>query len=524
VNLPLLIAIVLVYLLLVGYLAFLGFKHTKTSSDFLVAGRSVHPVVMALSYGATLISTSAIVGFGGVAGLFGMGLMWLTFISILVGVFIAFVVFGRRTHRIGGVLDAQTFPGLLGRRFQSDLIQGLAGAVIFLAMPLYAAVVLMGGARFIEATLTVDYDLALMILALVIAGYVLVGGLKAVMYTDALQGGIMVLGMLFLFVMAYVNIGGPTAAHEYLQSIAGLVPDSAKALGHRGWTAMPEFGSPWWWTLLSTLVLGVGIGALAQPQLVVRFMTVKSGRSLDRSVLIAAVFVFVVVSGALMTGTISNVFFHQTQGDISIAVAGGNPDLIIPLYITAAMPTWFGYVFMLTLLAAAMSTLSSHFHTMGTAIGHDVVERILSTDTPSSLIARIGVVVSLIVSVFLAYTLPAGFIARGTAIFFGVCAASFLPTYAAALYWKGATRWGAISSIASGLASSLFCLVFLHAKEAQALGISQALFGRAPLIETHPWPFVDPMVISLPIAALTLVMVSHFTKKLPEAHVRDCFR
>ena len=52
---------------------------------------------MAMSYGATFASTSAIVGFGGNAGLFGMGLLWLTFFNIFVGIFIAFVFYGKRT-------------------------------------------------------------------------------------------------------------------------------------------------------------------------------------------------------------------------------------------------------------------------------------------------------------------------------------------------------------------------------------------------------------------------------------------
>ncbi len=76
---------VAVYLLMVAYLGYLGWKRTKNASDYMLAGRKAHPVIMALSYGATFISTSAIVGFGGVAGMFGMSLLWLTFCNIFVG-------------------------------------------------------------------------------------------------------------------------------------------------------------------------------------------------------------------------------------------------------------------------------------------------------------------------------------------------------------------------------------------------------------------------------------------------------
>ena len=152
-NIPLFTVIVVIYLLVIGYLGYLGFKGTKTSEDFMIAGRQVHPYVMALSYGATFISTSAIVGFGGAAGVFGMGLLWLTFLNIAFGIAIAFIFFGKKTREMGQKLGAHTFPELLGRRYNSRAIQVIGGITIFIFMPLYAGVVLIGAARFIESTL-----------------------------------------------------------------------------------------------------------------------------------------------------------------------------------------------------------------------------------------------------------------------------------------------------------------------------------------------------------------------------------
>ena len=190
---------------------------------------------MALAYGSTFISTSAIVGFGGVAALFGMGLLWLTALNILIGIFIAFVVFGRPTRRLGAALDAHTFPELLGRRFGSRFIQGFAGATIALLMPLYAAAVLIGGARFLEVQLAMRYDLALLLFAAITMAYVLFGGLKGVVYTDAFQGTPMFVGMIVLLVATYAITGGG-GAHEALTSLADKVPSALQKGGHRGWT------------------------------------------------------------------------------------------------------------------------------------------------------------------------------------------------------------------------------------------------------------------------------------------------
>ncbi|MCF6357865.1 MAG: sodium:solute symporter family protein [Draconibacterium sp.] len=517
--------IVVIYLLAITYLGYLGYKKTKTARDYLLAGRDIHPFVMAMSYGATFISTSAIIGFGGVAAIYGMGLIWLTVLNILVGVFIAFIFFGRITRKMGHNLDAHTFPEFLGNRFQSKRIQIISGAVIFIAMPLYAAVVLIGGARFIESIFEIDFSIALTFFSLIIAAYVIAGGLKGVMYTDALQGSIMFLSLFFLLIYSYINLGGVTAAHEGLTNMANLVPESLSAKGHIGWTAFPKINSAWWWVLVTNIILGVGIGVLAQPQLIVRFMTVKSNRELNRAVIIGGVFIFVATGFIFTVGALSNLFFFNESGELAIQVAKGNIDLIIPGYIRAAMPEWFVYIFMLALLSAGMSTLSSQFHTMGTSIGRDFIENLFPKKKINSmLISKIGIIIAIGVSIIIGYQLPGSIIARGTAIFFGISAATFLPVYFAALYWKRATKKAATWSIVSGIAASAFALTFLHVKESAPLGICDAIFGQPTLATKFPWMIIDPILIAMPISIIVLVVITFFTKKISEEHLGKCYK
>ena len=370
--------VVLIYLLMVGYVGYIAWRRTKSSEDYMVAGRDTHPYIMALSYGATFISTAAIVGFGGVAANYGMGILWLVFLNIIIGIFIAFVFFGKRTRKMGHNLGALTFPEFVSRRFNSKFIQYFSGAVIFLGMPLYASVVLIGMARFVETTLQIDYNFALVGMALIVAVYVIFGGIRGVMYTDALQGTIMFFGMIFLLGAVYWMLGGVVDANQALTNLVNVVPQSATAkavaTGFTGWTSMPALGSPFWWTLVSSLILGVGIGVLSQPQLVVRFMTVKSNRELNRAVLMGGVFIFVMTFSAYVVGALSNLYFFQTTGQTAVQAAGGNLDKVIPVFIAAAMPLWFAYLFMITLLSAAMSTLSAQFHVQGTALGRDIYE------------------------------------------------------------------------------------------------------------------------------------------------------
>jgi SSS family solute:Na+ symporter len=538
------IIIVITYLCVIAYLGFRGYKGTQSATDYMLGGRKVHPYVMAMSYGATFISTSAIVGFGGAAGVFGMGLLWLTFLNIFIGIFIAFWVFGGRTRKMGLRLDAHTFPELLGRRFQSKFIQGTAAVIIFLFVPLYASAVLTGAAKYITTQLGMDYNTALFVFSAIIAMYVIMGGIKGVMYTDALQGTIMLVGMTALLILTYQRFGGITAAHQQLSELAPLVPAKLQAGGHQGWTAMPKFGAPLWWVLVSTIIMGVGIGVLAQPQLAVRYMTVKSGKELNRAIPIGGVFIMMMTGVAFIVGALSNIYFHDTTGNVAIVAAKNDVEAIIPMYLQGAMPGWFSILFMLTLISAAMSTLSSQFHVMGTSLGRDLVEESIGHKKGGGgiLATRIGVLTGILISVALSYIMEAKFgktgtaiVARGTAIFFGLCACSFLPMYVGALWSKAITKAGAIAGMLSGLFASLFWILFVQEKPSEALLVCEKLFGTRSLAislvdgkevfaHTGPmvWAFVDPLIIGLPIALVATVVVSLFTKKYDAQHLDRC--
>ena len=621
------IILVIVYLMMTGYLGYLGYRQTKTAADYLVAGRSANPVIMALSYGATFISTSAIVGFGGVAASFGMGLLWLTVLNIFVGIFIAFVFLGNPTRRMGHHLDAHTFPELIAKRYDSRFLQVACALIIFCFMPLYAMAVMVGGAEFIGPIFRISYDTALYIFALIVAAYVIAGGLKGVMLTDAMQGAIMLVGMIILLVATYGRLGGVAEAHATLGAMKDQVPAFLKVIGHQGWTAMPKFGfaeaglAPpggvayhMWWILVSTIVMGVGIGVLAQPQLIVRFMTVKSKQSLNRAVVAGGVFILFMTGVAFTVGALSNVYFAQqeqivcriasddvrldpgadgkgklapvaadaaeevrarakrfvsyrladesdeaplsyamwteqmviTRGDGDapdtlephlVAVMRtvgpgttlqGNTDTIIPRYVRGAMPHWFGVLFLLTLLSAAMSTMSSQFHTMGTALGRDVFEQYRHHEhgTKSILVTRVAIIIGIVVALILGKYVRGNIIALATAIFMGLCASSFLPLFVLGLFWRRMTKPAAVASLLVGFCTSAFWLMCVNGKTAAGLGFCKAWFGKDNLVPptwSLTWTVVDPLVVALPLSLLTAVVVALVTKPMDKAYVNYVF-
>lgn len=475
-----LVVIVLVYLMILAWLSYKGYKETKTASDYLIAGRGTHPFVMALSYGAAFISTSAIVGM----------------------VFLLIFTFGK----IGGVGDAHTkLDQIYKKATNANPIHQVQDVALQHDLNLSEQ----------QAQILVQEFENIMILTKSITNtQVKIEKTKELLKNFQRQNPSLSLnnkeGLLFQKSSVFL------AQKQALQSL--------EKQGHQGWNKMPKGGSPFWWLLVSSIILGVGIGVLAQPQLAVRFMTVKSKRELHRATLIGGVFILMMTGVAFVVGAFTNVWFFeqpQTKGLIALSAAGFNKDLIIPTFFNKALPSWFNLVLMLSLLSAAMSTLSSQFHAMGTAISRDILETSGAikegSGKKSILASKLGVGFMLIITVIVGYLMPEGYIAAGTALFFGLCAASFLPAYIGALYWKKATKKGALASIITGFVVSLFWLLFVHQ-------FTLANWGGKSLFAGTQWAMVDPLLIGLPISTLVFVVVSLFSSTPKKEHVEACFK
>ena len=187
-------------------------------------------------------------------------------------------------------------------------------------------------------------------------------------------------------------------------------------------------------------------------------------------------------------------------------------------------------VFMITLLAAAMSTMSSQLHTMGSAIGHGVMEKGmgLKAEKPVRVI-RLAMLAGFLITTLTAYYLPSFFkdgatiIANVTSLFFGLCAGSFLAIYALGLFWKGVTKAGAHAGFLSGLAVSVVVLFFVFEKVSKLLGLCEALFDVPSLGAGTPFKDVDPLVFAVPVSLLFTLVASLLSMKPSAGHLAVCF-
>ena len=507
-----------VFIALTLGLGWYGYKNTKNNDEYLLGRNKTNPVIIALSYGATFLSASAVIGFGGQAAVHGATMMWLCFLNIALGLIVAFIIFGTRTRRLGRRLGASTFADLLGKVYGSRNIRLFTALLIIIMMPIYCAAVLKGGVNSLAVITGLDYNAMLILLSVVVALYVVYGGIIAVMYNDALQAVVMFVGMVVIFVVTIATVGAD--GFEKLSVIgetAKLLPKDYGALdGWNGWTSFAEFGTAEWLTVVTTFLLGVGIGALTQPQLVVRYMSAKDDKTLTRSMVIGSIFIFVIVGSAYTCGTLCNLYFFENYGTSAFQHVTNGVDFIIPTYIVEVFSNitlgdMFVSLFLLSLICASISTISALMHTIGVAGGYDVFSVFKAhrtgedKDADSINVNRIVTMVMMVLVVVYCYLMPSDIIAKATSVFMGITAAALLPAYVHALYSERPNKKAAIASISAGTAVYLFWALFISKSMSVFLPVCKLLTGKQVLFDGLI-QFVDPLVVALPISIVVMAV------------------
>jgi len=497
-----------IFALVFGFFGYMGYKKTKTKEDYFVAGRKMGGFVIAFSYGATFISAVALIGFSGIASLYGHSILWLSFLNIFIGIFIAFVFFGFRTRKIGLSLNAMTLPELLGRRFNSIRLQAVSGIIIAVVMVAYTSAVFLAIASLFELSFGIPYQICVVIFTIIVALYLVAGGLYAVMWTHAVQGILMVIGMVIITLWIYLSLGGLIPAHE---AAAALTTSDLTALGTpaavlapNGLTSMPPlFSEPF--MMILTLLFGVGIGVLAQPQLITRYLTAKNEKALRLAIPLGGVFILVMTFTAFSIGPLCNVLMKQNG-----LLYPGTPDKVLPLIVSteSLFPQWFLFLFLFAILSAAMSTASALFHTAGASIGRDVCEKgILKqcSNKQSILISRLATLVLIFVTLLITLN-PLDVVAFMTAFFFGLMACTFLAPYTLMLYWKKTSRQGAWIGMLGGFLFTMAWYILIYFKTAPNI------IGSSLVADYHI-NMLDPLFIGVPLSFMLVILFSLIFKQ-----------
>ena len=428
-------------------------RRTRTVDDFFIGSRTVGPWLSAFAYGTTYFSAVLFVGYAGKIGYgFGLSALWIVIGNAFLGTMVAWWLLAKRTRTMTGRLNALTMPEFLSRRYGSKAIKVAAALIIFVFLIPYSASVYTGLAYLFEKVFNINFTTALWSMAILTAVYLVIGGYLAVARNDAIQGVVMIVGVLVMiwFVVRSPEVGGLTHGLRHLHAISPSLTAvwptwSMQGSGFSGFLSSPGVE-------LLGLVLLTSLGALAHPKMVHKFYAMKDESVVRQAIVISTFFAFLMTFGAYFTGSLSHLF-----PQVAPLAAAGNFDAIMPTVIDVALPSTVVVVVLLLVLSASMSTLASLVMVSASVVSIDFVRDELKPDMSKTSVVtlmRVLVVVFILLSVLLAQAKIAIIITM-MAISWGVISGAFLGPYIWGLFWRRVGKASAWAGFVVGVGFTL---------------------------------------------------------------------
>ncbi len=404
-------------------------KRTQSSHDFFLGDRGLGPIVAALSYSSSAASAWVLLGLTGIAYQHGLSTIWVPIGSILT-VFITWIwvaprlmTFSRQHNHIS--LTEVIAHGQTGRLRTITLF--LCSIIVVTSFIFYIAAQFQGAGNTFATTFDISMTSSIIIGAVIIMVYTLLGGFWAVSVTDAVQGSLMALAAIVMPIAAYVAVGGIEGLMLGLASSGNSHLLSFNA-GHAGWLAVGFVVGG----------LSIGIGTFGQPHLMARIMALRDKNALRHARTIACSWYVVVFMGMWFVGLTGHVLHNNI----------GNSEDIFFIMLDGLFPPILSAVFLAAVLSAIMSTADSQLLAAATAIANDLG---LGKQNPQKLllISRITIVILVALAVALALQLPAQIFERVLFAWMALGAA-FGPSLFARLAGMPVKALGTILSISLG--------------------------------------------------------------------------
>ena len=424
-------------------------KQASSVDGFVLGGRSVGPWLTAFAYGTSYFSAVVFVGYAGQFGWkYGLSSTWIGVGNALIGSLLAWLVLGRRTKLMTQHIESRTMPDFFGTRYDSQGLRVVASVIAFVFLIPYTAGVYKGISTLFEMGFGIPYEYCVIIMAVLTAIYVILGGYKATAMNDFVQGIIMLFGIVIVIAAVLNTQGGLLAAVDKMAALpADSVEGASAAVANGGFASW--FG-PDPWGLLGVVIL-TSLGTWGLPQMVGKFYSITDESAIKRGTVISTVFALVVAGGCYFLGGFGRLFGMPPvlpNGKLAF-------DSIVPSMLVT-LPDVIIALVVLLVLSASMSTLASLVLTSSSTMTLDLIYRDKKAlpgeveegsidDTVSEkverrkvVIMRVLIVFFIVISLMIALN-PPTFIAQLMGISWGALAGAFLAPFMLGLYWRGVT-------------------------------------------------------------------------------------
>ena len=406
---------------------------SKGISEYFIGGRKMNRFVVALSAVVSGRSAWLLLGVTGMAYAQGPSAIWAVVGYIIVELFL-FLYYARRLRNFTEKRNCITVPDFFAERFDDrNGMLRITIVIIFLIFMIgYVSAQFVAGGKAFASGFGMDHSLGIVITALIVLLYTIVGGFLAVSLTDMFQAILMILALVILPIAAFNDAGGLASVLTQLSILDSIYVDpfaisAGAAIGF----------------------LGIGLGSPGNPHILARYMSIDDSKQLRIAAIIGTVWNVLMAWGAVFIGLAGRVYFPE----IEMLPAADTENLFPFLAQQHLHPIIFGVV-LASIFAAIMSTADSQLLVAASSVVRDIYDKMIRKHEiipQKRLVLYSRVVVFLLVILSLLF----GYLAEDLVFWLVLFAwaglgASIGPTSILALYWKGTTRAGVIAGMLSG--------------------------------------------------------------------------
>lgn len=459
-------------------------RKVKNLKDFFVAGKSLNFWLVAFSSRATGESGWLLLGLTGMGFSVGMQAWWVV-VGELMGVTLCWGLLTQRFKVFTDKYDCVTVTDYLEDRLgdKTRVIRVIATLCLVVFVTAYVSAQFAACGKAFTGFLGLEHATGVILGMVIVGFYSVAGGFIAVVWSDLIQGSLMLLGLIIMPIVGVVAAGGPTAA---INKVAAIDPDLISVWGAGGLSAQSA--------IAAAGLVAIGFGYLGSPQLFVRFISVKSPKEFRNGSLVATGFTLLADAGAVATGLFGRALYDGLP-------ALTDPEQILPHMAGDLLPAALGGVLMAVVLAAIMSTADSLLVLVSSAVVRDIWQKIFRPDLDEVAATKLCRYVTAAVLLFAS----AWAFDKESVIFWFVLFAwtgittSFCPAIITTLFWRGATAAGVASGMLTGLGLTI------------AWKLGKAHLDN-PLLRG-----LDEMIVAFFASLVVIVVVSKLTTPPPNA-------
>jgi len=435
-------AVFVAYIILMIFIGIYEYRKTKGLLDFYLAGKNLGVLVVSFSFFATYFSTAAFLGGGGFG--FLAGFQWSAFLIFFHVLFAisAWILIAPPMKKLADKHGALTIPELFKMKY-GRIAQVVAALVILFFFQFYMISIYKGAGNLFEVMLNLDYKTGLIITGIVVMLYTAIGGFRAVVMTDLIQGLLILFGGIALFITLMIYLSGPINAINSLQSVDSII--NGKDLFEFGKLAPPPIMKAGMVIpFILSLTFAISIAQLASPQLVVRFIAARDDRVIAKGMILTPLIIGLFAICVFSIGPFGWLIIPNYDDPVKYMK---NPDLVVPFIAMKLFPIGINALLLTAVIAAAMSTINSLLHVLATSFVRDIVQvGVRISDSLALKLTRLSVFVFALIPLILAIK-PPGYIVVIVGLSFSVITAAFLIPLVAALYLEKPAKMPAIASM-----------------------------------------------------------------------------